>query len=141
MFLDKPSTLDEHATGTTGRVEHAAMVRFKDLHDQADDAAWRKKLSAFLSFRAGELTEKIFVDSAEGVVFESVGNLRNFLEQFFKQGTVENLIGAWQHAGELRIVLLDIGYRFVYLLADVFAFRQTEQPVIASVRSQIDHAF
>ena len=60
------------------------MVRLKNLHDEADDAARREELTAFLPFRAGELAEKIFVDPSESIVFETVGNLGDFLEQLFE---------------------------------------------------------
>ena len=123
------------------RVEHAAVIGLKDLHDQADDAARREELAAFLPFRARELAEEIFVDPAEGVVFERLGNLGNLLEQLLEQRAVENLIRAWQYAGEMRIVLFDIRYRIVDFLADIGAFRQVEQMVISRVRRQIDYAF
>ena len=116
------------------------MVRLENLHDQADDAARREELAALLAFRAGELAEEIFVDPAEGVVFESLGNLRDFLEQLLKQCAVENLIRARQHAGELRVVLLDIRHRLVDCLADVLAFRQVQQMVVARIGSEIDHS-
>ena len=82
-------------------------------------AARGEELAALLAFRAGELAEEIFVDPSEGVVFETVGNLRDFLEQLFEQSAVEDLIRARQHTGELRVVLLDIRHRLVDFLADV----------------------
>ena len=71
MLVHEAGALDEHAAGTAGRVEHAAVVGFKNLHDQADDAARREELTAFLPFGAGEFAEKIFIDPAERVVFET----------------------------------------------------------------------
>src|SRR5687768_9767878 len=38
VLLDEARALHEHAAGTAGRIEHASMIRFKKLHDQADDA-------------------------------------------------------------------------------------------------------
>jgi hypothetical protein len=51
---------------------------------------------------------------------------------------VKNLISTRQYAGEMRIVLFYIRYRVVDFLADIGAFRQVEQPVVAGVGRQID---
>lgn len=115
------------------------MVRLENLHDQADDAAGSEEFAALLPFRARELAEKIFVDPAEGVVLQRLGDFRNFLEQLLEQRAVKNLICARQHAGEMRIVLFDIRYRLVDFLADIFALRQIEQPLVA-VGCEIDDA-
>ena len=40
----------------------------------------------------------------------------------------------------MRVVLFDVPDRFVDLLTDVLAFRQVEQPVVASVGRQINNA-
>src|SRR6266542_3889975 len=116
------------------------MERLDDLDDQADDAARREELAALLPFRAGELAEEIFVDPAESVVFQGFWNLRNLLQQLLEQRAVKNLISAGQHACEMRIVLFDIRYRIVDLLADIATFRQVEQMIIPRGRRQIDDA-
>jgi hypothetical protein len=126
MLLHEAGALDEHAAGTAGGVEHATVIGLKDLHDQADDATRCEELAAFLPLCSGEFAEEIFVDPAEGVVVEACRNLRDFLKQFLQQRAVEDLISARQHAGELRIVLFDVGHRLVNLLTDVGTFRQVE---------------
>ena len=102
------------------------MKRFDDLDDQPHDAGRREELAALRAFRAGELAEEVFVDPAEGVIVETGRDLGNFLEQFLQQRAVEDLIGARQHAGELGIVLFDVGHRLVNPLTDVGTFRQVE---------------
>ena len=78
VLLHEAGALDKHAAGTAGGVEHAAVIRLENLDDQADDAARREELAALLPFRARELAEEIFVDPAEGVVFEIVGISETF---------------------------------------------------------------
>ena len=81
MLVHEAGALDEHAAGTAGGIEHASVVRLKNLHDQADDAVGREKLAALLPFRTRELPEEIFVDPAQGVVFEIIRNLGDFLRR------------------------------------------------------------
>ena len=117
------------------------MERLNDFDNKSDDRTRGEELATLLSFRAGELAEEIFVDPSESIVFETLGNLGDFLEQLFEQSAVENLIGARQHAGELRVVLLNVRHRLVDRLADVAALGQIQQMIVARVGSEIDHAF
>ena len=105
--------LHEHAAGTAGGVKDAAVEGFDDLGQQLDDAARRVELAAALALGHGESAEEVFVDAAEGVVVERGRNLGDLLQQFLEQGAGEQVVGLGQHAGELRVVLLDLAHRGV----------------------------
>ena len=70
--------------------------------------AGRVELAALLPLGPRELAEEVLVDAAEGVVVERGGNLGDLLQQLLEQRAVEELVGLGQHAGELRVVLLDV---------------------------------
>jgi len=60
--------LDEHAAGTAARIVHPALVGREHFNQQADDAAGRVELAAFLTFGAGELRQEVLVYPAEDVL-------------------------------------------------------------------------
>ena len=117
---DEARRLHEHAAGAAGGIEDAAVEGLDDLGEQPDDAARRVELAALLALGAGELAEEVFVDAAEGVVVERGWNLGDLLQQLLEQGAGEEVVGLGQHAGELRVVLLDLAHRGVDLGADVW---------------------
>ena len=141
MFGHKPCRLHEHAAGAARGVENAAVKRFDDFGEQLDDAARRVELAAALALGHGEGTEEIFVDATKGVVVERGRNLRDFLQQFFEQGAGEQVEGFGQHAGELRVVLLDLAHRGVDFGADVGDLGQRQQKVKARLGREVEDAF
>lgn len=52
---DELVSLNEHASGTAGRVEHSAVVRLKHLDEQVHDLARRVELAGLLALVGGEL--------------------------------------------------------------------------------------
>ena len=52
---------------------------------------------------------------AEGIEIGGRWNLRNFLQQLLEQRTGKEVVGLGQHAGELRVVLLDLAHRRIDL--------------------------
>lgn len=70
MFGNEAGALDEHAAGTAGGIEDAAVVWLEDFDEEADDAGRCVELAAFLAFGAGEFAEEIFVDAAKGVAID-----------------------------------------------------------------------
>ncbi len=61
------------------------------------------------------------------------------LEQFLQQRAGEDLVGLGQHAGELRIVLLDVAHRLVDRLAGIASLRQMQEIFEAGVGREIEH--
>ncbi len=53
--FDEFLRLDEHAAGPTARVVHPALVGGEHFDQQAEDAAGRVELAAFLALSADEL--------------------------------------------------------------------------------------
>ncbi len=70
---------DEHAARAARGIENAPVEGLKILDDEPDDRGGRVELAAFLTFRAGELAEKVFVDASEGVVVDAAGISETFL--------------------------------------------------------------
>jgi hypothetical protein len=140
MLRHEPRRLHEHAARTARRIEDAAVVGLDHLGEQADDAARRVELATLLAFGAGELAKKVFVDTAEGVVIHAGRNLGDLLEQFLEQRAGEEVVGLGQHAGELRIVFLDVPHGGVDLTADVFGLGPVQQVVEACLGGQVEDA-
>ena len=132
--------LHEHTAGTARRVEDAAVERFDDFGEQADDAARCVELAAALALGHGEFAEEIFVDAPEGVVVQRGRNLGNLLQQFLEQGAGEQVEGLGQHAGELRVVLFDVTHRGIDLGANVGRFGQCQQIVEARLGAKVEDA-
>ena len=107
--------LHEHAARAAGGVEDAAVERLDHLDDQPDDAARRVELAAPLALGRGELAEEVLVDAPEGVALDAGRDLGDLLEQLLEQRAGEEVVGLGQHAGELRVVLLDVAHRLVDL--------------------------
>ena len=138
---DPARRLHEHPAGATGGVEDAAVKRFDDFGEQADDATRRVELAAFLAFGAGEFAEEVFVDAPESVVVGRRRNLGNLLEQFLEQRAGEQVEGLGQHTGELWVELLYVAHRRVDLGADVGHLGQRQQIIEARLGAQIQNAF
>jgi hypothetical protein len=98
------------------------------------------ELAALLAFGTGELAEEVFVDAAEGVEVHAGRDLGDLLEQLLEQRAGEKVVGLGQHAGELRVVLLDRAHGRVDPGADVGGLGQRQQMVIARFGSEIEHA-
>ena len=141
MLGDEARRLHEHAAGAAGGVEDAAVEGFDDFGQQLDDAGGRVELAAALALGHGEGAEEVFVDAAEGVVVERGRNLGDLLQQFLEQGAGEQVVGLGQHAGELRVVLLDLAHRGVDLGADVGHLGQGQQVVEARLGGEVEDAF
>jgi hypothetical protein len=116
------------------------VERLKDFDDQTDDTGRGIELAALLALGAGELAEEVFVDEAEGIVVEAGWDLRNLLEQLLEQNAGEDLIGFRKHAGELRVVLLDVAHRLVYVFADVGTLGAREEILEAGVGREVEDA-
>ena len=69
------------------------MIGFNDFGKEFDDTGRGIELAAFLSFRAGELAQEVFIDSSEGVVICGGRNFGDLLEQFLEQGAGEKIVG------------------------------------------------
>src|SRR5205814_200025 len=95
------------------------------------------EFAAFLSFGAGKLSQEIFVDTPKGVVLHRNGNSGDFLQQFLEKNAVEDLVSPRERSGELRVVLLDVCYRFIQFLTDIGAFRQIQQAVETGIRREV----
>jgi hypothetical protein len=65
---DELLALHEHTRRAAAGVVDAPAVGLEHLHQQLDDTARGVELAALFAFRAGELTEKVFVDSSQDVV-------------------------------------------------------------------------
>src|SRR5690606_8305911 len=59
--------LHEHAPRAAAGVIDASRIRFQHFHQRADNRARGIELAAALAFRACELAEEIFVDTAEHI--------------------------------------------------------------------------
>jgi hypothetical protein len=112
------------ATGAACGVEDATVERFDDLDDELNDRGRRVEDAAFLALCEGELTEEVLVDAAEGVEVRGGRDLGDLLEQLLEQRAGEEVEGLGQHAGEPRVVLLDLAHRRVDLSADLLALGQ-----------------
>ena len=84
---------------------------------------------------------KVFANSPEGVVVHGGRNLGDFLEQFFKEGAREEVVGFGQDTRELRIVLLDVSDGVVDRFAHVSGFGQREELIVADVGREVEEAF
>ena len=73
MAFDELGALDEHAARPAGGVQHAAVERFENFHDEPDDGVRREELAAALAFLSCEVGEEVLVDQAERVTAELLG--------------------------------------------------------------------
>ena len=80
VLLHEPRGGDEHTARTAGWVEDAAVERFNDLGEQANNAARRVELASLLALGAGELAKEVFVNATEGIVIDTGGDLGDFLQ-------------------------------------------------------------
>ena len=104
-------------------------------------AAGGVELATFLAFCAGKFAEEVFINPPEGIVVHRCGNLGDFLEQFIKKGTREEVVGLGQHTRELRIVLLDVADGIVDRFAHVSGFGQREELIVAGIGCEVEDAF
>ena len=141
VFSHEAGALDEHAAGSAGRVQDAAVIGLQDFDQQAHDAGWRVELAALLPFRPGEFAEEVFVDASEGVVVDGGGDFGDALEEFFQERAGEDFVCLGQYPAKLRIVLFNVAHRFIDRLAGIASLGQMQEPVEAGVGSEIEHPF
>ena len=67
----------------------APVERFEYFDEQSDNAARRKKFPALLTLCPGELSQKVFVNSAECIVAQTGRYLGYLLQEFFQQGAMK----------------------------------------------------
>src|SRR5439155_16685509 len=144
MLLDEVRGLNEHAARSTGRIEHLSAVRLYDLDHQAHHAARREELATFVSFTASKLTEEIFVNLSQQITASIRWDIGEVFQQivwdsssFWVARQFEILI-LRQNAFQLRFVFLNVLHRLLQRFGDVFALRQVQQIIIASMIGQVE---
>ena len=78
------------------------MERLYHFGQQTDNAAGGIELAALLSFCAGELAKEIFIDTTEGIVVRSDGDLGYLFEQVFEQCAGKEVVRLRKDAGQRR---------------------------------------
>lgn len=68
------------------------MVRLDHFYEEEDDARWGLELATFRAVGAGELSEGVFEDGADGVAVHGDEDLEAF-EQFLEEGFGEEVVG------------------------------------------------
>ena len=137
--LDKVARLHEHAAAAAGRVEHRAVRWFDHIDDRLNKRHGREELTAFLSPRHGELVQEVFVDAAEDVARGLLQSLAvKDAKQLPQQCGLEPLVLLRQRTFEAFVFGLDRLHGIGQSLPDVFALRQTNQPVEPGIAGQKD---
>ena len=124
MGADEFHRLHEHAGRPAAGIVDPALIRLQHLDQELDHATRGIELAAFLAFGAGELRQKVFVNSAEHVLGPGVlvahPDIADHVDELAETRLVEGRTGVilGQHVLERRVVALDTGHRVVDELAD-----------------------